>query len=177
MPFVQCLARSAVLLVLQHILHDVAEISVAGHHDGLFEVQRGTVVVAAELMLSVRITLVAGISVFRFEDALLKANKTVYEFENGAWRIWRLHGPVEHRLVRIAYDFAVVLSYVGEHLHVDTRAGHHCQNLSCGRFDGHETAHLVLHQHLAVLLEVCIDGGDHVFSRYGFLVELPVLVT
>ena len=132
---------------------------------------------ATEFMSSVRIAVMAGVCVFRFENALLKAYKTVYEFENGAWRIWRLHGPVEHRLVRVAYDFAIVLSYVGEHFHVDARAGHHCQNLSCGRFDGHETAHLVLHKHLTVLLEVGIDGGDHVFPGYGFLVELPVLVT
>ncbi len=54
---------------------------------------------AAKLALAEMVAHAARVSGLRSENAFLEAYKPVYKLEDRAWRIWRLHGPVEHRLV------------------------------------------------------------------------------
>ena len=176
MPLVERLRLASVFPVFQDIPHHIAEIPVAGHHYGILEVKRGAVGVASQLVFSEIVSLVAGICVFRLEYSFLKANEAVHEFEHRARRVWSLHGAVEHRLVRVADNFLVMLADVRQHLDVDSRAGNHRQNLPGGRLYGYQAAYLVLHQELAVLLQIGVDGGHNVLAGDGFLVHLAVLV-
>ena len=67
-----------------------------------------------------------------------------------------------------------MLADVCEHVDIDTRAGHHRQDLACRRLDRNDTADLVAHQPLAVLLELRINRGDDIFAGDGFLVHFAV---
>ena len=107
---------------------------------------------ASQFVAAEVVTFVARVCVFRFQDPFLKSDQSVHEFENGAWRVWRLYCSVEHRLVRVAYYFSIVFTDIGKHFHVDSRAGNHGKNLAGGRFYRHETAYLILHQKLSILL-------------------------
>src|SRR5574344_2104834 len=91
MPFVQRFSRTLVFLVLQDVLHHVAEISVAGHHDSFFQVKRRPMCMASQFVAAEVVTFVARVCVFRFQDPFLKSDQSVHEFENGAWRVWRLY--------------------------------------------------------------------------------------
>ena len=111
------------------------------------------------------------------EDSLLKADQTVDKLEHRAWRVRSLNGSVEHRFVRIGQDLVVVLSEVSKHVYIDTRAGDHGQDLSCRRLDSNQAAHLVVHEHLTVVLELSIDGGCDIVSWHCFLVHLSILIS
>ena len=130
MPFVKSFRLTPVFPVFEDIPHHVAEISVAGHHDGILKVKRGAVGVASQLVLAEIVALVAGICVFRLEYSFLKANEAVHKLEHRARRVWSLNRPVEHRLVRVADNFLVMLADVRQHFHVNAGAGYHCQDFS-----------------------------------------------
>ena len=132
---------------------------------------------AAQLVPPEIIPLSARIFGIRGEHSFLQSDQSVHQFEYGPWRIGGLDSPVEHGLVRIRQDFVVVGTYVCEHLHVYSGTGYQCKDFACRRFYGHETADLVLHQHLPVMLEFRINGGRYVLSGNGLLVHFPVLVS
>ena len=67
-----------------------------------------------------------------------------------------------------------MLADIGQLGYVDTRGGHQRQDFPRARLDGDDGADFVLHQLLAVLLELRIDGGDNVVAGDGFLVEFAV---
>ena len=132
--------------------------------------------VAAELVLAEVVALAARIGIFRFQHSFLEADEAVDQLEHRSRGIRGLDGSVEHWLVRVIHYLAVVLADVGQHLHVYAGAGYHGKNLTGRRLYGHETADLVFHEHLAVLLEFGVDGGDDVLSWNGLLVFESVLV-
>ena len=79
-------------------------------------------VVAAQLVVAEMVASCARIGILCGQGALLQADKAVDELEDGARRVGSLHGPVEHRLVRVPGDFVVVLPDVCKHLHIDSGA-------------------------------------------------------
>ena len=165
-----------VLLVFKNIPEHIAEIAVAGHHDGFLQGERGFVDVASELAVAEMVALAARIGDLCVQCAFLQAYEAVDKFEHGAWRVRSLYGSVEHRLVRVLDDLVIVLADVRQHAHIDSWTGHKCEDFSCLRFDRHEAPDLVSHQLLAVLLQIRVNRGVDVVSRYGFLVHLSVFV-
>lgn len=164
------------IFVFKNIPEHIAEIAVAGHHDGFLQGERGFVDVASELAVAEMVALAARIGDLCVQCAFLQAYEAVDKFEHGAWRVRSLYGPVEHRLVRVLDDLVIVLADVRQHAHIDSWTGHKCEDFSCLRFDRHEAPDLVSHQLLAVLLQIRVDRGVDVVSRYGFLVHLSVFV-
>ena len=81
-PFVQGLVDVLVLLVFQDIPEDIAEETVARHHDGLLKPEGRPVVVAPELMASEVVSLVAWIGHIHVERSFLETDETVDEFEH-----------------------------------------------------------------------------------------------
>ena len=175
-PFVQGRANRGIFPVLQHVPQRKGKIGIARHHDGLFQVQGRFVAVAARTMVAQRISVGAGEHHLRPERPLLQADQPVHQFEHRSGRIGRLNGPVEHGFIRIGRDFFVMTADIGQHVHIDTGTGHHGQDFPRGRFNGHQRAHLVLHQQLSVLLEIGIDRGHDIPAGNGLLVHFPVAV-
>ena len=133
-------------------------------------------VVAAQFDPSDLVAGVAGILGVGSQHSFLQADEAVDHLEHRARRLCGLDGPVEHRLVGVVYQFRVVLVDFGQLGYVDAGAGHHCENLSGRGLDGHNRTHLVLHQLLAVGLQVQVDGGRNVCPADGFLVVGSVLI-
>ena len=175
-PLVHGVVDALVLLVFEYRLQDVAEITVAGHHDRFFQFQRGPVPVASELVVAEVVAVRAGVCHLCVQRPFLQADQPVDELEHGSGRVGSLDSPVEHGLVGVLEDFRIVLAEVRQHADVDTGARHQRQDLPGLRLDGHEAAHLVVHQPLSILLEVGIDRGHYVVAGNGFLVELSVAV-
>ena len=174
-PGVEGLFGGAVASVLQDVLQHVAEVAVARGRYGGFEVERGGVGVASELPRpGIVISAVAGISVRRLQHPFLQADQPVDELEHGAGRVGGHHRAVEHRLPRIARQAVVAAAYACQHVHVYSGAGYHGQDFPGRRLYGDHRTHLALHELLAVLLQVCVDGRDYVVSGDGRLVLAPV---
>ena len=133
-------------------------------------------VVAAQLHPSDLVAGMAGIFSVGGQHPFLQTDEAVDHFEHGARRLCGLHGAVEHGLVGVVDEFRIVFVDLGQLRHVDTGAGHHCKDLSGRRLDSDHRAHLVLHQLLAVSLQVKVDSGHHVAAADGFLVVGAVLV-
>ena len=129
-----------------------------------------------ELAFSEMISHAARICGPRSEYTFLKSDQSVDKLEHRSRRVRSLHCSVEHRLVWVRKDLVVVLSEVCEHVYIDTRTGHHRQNLAGGRLDGYKAAHLVVHEHLSVVLECGVDGGGYIITRHGLLVQRSVLI-
>ena len=128
-------------------------------------------------MVAEMVALAARVGDFCVQGAFLKSDQAVHQLEHRSGRVRGLDRPVEHRLVGVLDDLVIVLADVRQHAHIDSRAGHKRQDLSCLWLDRHEAAYLVVHEFLAVLLQVGVDCGVDVVSRDGFLVHLSVLVT
>ena len=174
---VQAFGHIVELLLVQYVLEHIAVISVAAHHDALFHVDGALVHVAAQFVSRAKVvTLMAGVGHFRAQHALLQADESIDQLEHAAGRIRCLHRAVVHGLVRVTGNVVPIFADIGQHAHVDTRGRYQRQNLSGRGFDGHDAAHLVLHQLLPQLLEVGVDGGDDVPPRDGFFVLGAVLV-
>ena len=69
-----------------------------------------------------------------------------------------------------------MFSDIGQHGNVYAGGRYQRQNLASGGFDGHQRAHLPLHELLPVLLEGGIDGGDDILPRNGLFVHFAILV-
>ena len=159
-----------ILFVFKKVAKHITIICIARHHDGLFQIDRRLVLMAAKLVSSEVVTHAARILSIWGNDSLFQSDQSVDQFEHRARRIWSLHRTVEHRFIGVGRNLTVVPSDISKHFHIDTRAGYHGQNFSCGRFDGHETAYLIVHKFLTVVLEVGVDRGCDVFAGNGLLV-------
>ena len=175
-PFVQGFGDGAVFPVFENAPEDIAVVCVAGHHYRLFKVERRPVVMASEPVASEIIAHAARIFSLGGEHSFLKSDKPVYEFEYRAGRIWGLYCPVEHRLVWVIQYFIVMAAEVREYVHIYSWAGDQSQDLACGRLYGHKASDFVLHQHLPVFLEICIDSRGDVVPGNCLLVHFPVPV-
>ena len=113
----------------------------------------------------------------RSHDSFLHSDQTVHKLEYRTRRVVCLHRTVEHRLIWVRSDFRIMLSDVRKHVHVNTRTRNHSEDLACRRFDGHKTAHLVLHKLLTVVLEFGVNGRGDVLAGYGVLVHFAVLIS
>ena len=118
MPDIQGFRDGPVFRIFENSSENIAVVCVARHHDGLFEIQRRTVVMTSQPVPSELVSHVARIFRPRSEHPFLKSYKSVYKFEYRPGRVGRLDGPVEHWLVRVCKYFVVVRAYVGEHLHI-----------------------------------------------------------
>ena len=65
---------------------------------------------------------------------------------------------------------------VGEHINVYSRARHHGKNFPGRGLYSHHAAFLALHQLLAVLLQVRIDGGGNILARNGLHVIIAIVI-
>ena len=68
-----------------------------------------------------------------------------------------------------------MFSDISQLFYIYSGTGYHCQNLSRGRLYGNKAAYLVVHQHLAVVLELGVDGGGDVLAGNSFLIHLSIL--
>ena len=133
--------------------------------------------VAAQLVPSTEvIALVAGIGHFRPKHAFFQADEPVHQLEHRSRRIRSLHRAVVHGLIGVGGNLVPILADIGQHVHIDTRGRYQRQDFAGFRLNGHDTAHLVLHELLPELLEVGVDGGDDILPGDGFLVFQSVLV-
>ena len=133
--------------------------------------------VTAQLVASEMISHAARILGPRIYHFFFQADEGIDQLEDRTGRIWRLHGTVEHRLVRIGGYLAIMFSDVCEHLYVYSRAGNHGKDLAGRRLDSHETSHLVVHQLLSIVLQMCINGGGYILSRHRLLVLGTALIS
>ena len=85
---------------------------------------------ASELVAPEMVAHAARIFSLRGEHSFLKSDKPVYELEDRPRRIWSLHRPVEHRLVRVVQNLVVMAAEIREHIHIYSRAGDKRQYLS-----------------------------------------------
>ena len=120
------------------------------------------------------VAVVARILVGGLEHPFLQAYQAVDQLEHGPRGIGGHHGAVEHGLARVAGEAVVVAAYVGQHVHVDSRARHHREYLPGRGFDCHHRTDLPRHELLPVLLQVGVYGGDDVLSGHRGLV-LPAV--
>ena len=120
------------------------------------------------------VSTIATVAGLTLQYTLLQSNKGVNQFEYRPGRVRRHGGTVEHWFVWIGYNFTVEFVDGSKFGHVYPRAGDEGKDLSCGGLYSHHAAHLVLHEHLSVLLQLCIDGADDGFAGYGRFVVFAV---
>ena len=124
-------------------------------------------------------TTVAGERRRRCNDAFRKSYQGVDGLESGAGRIASHQRTVVHRLVRVCQKFRIIDSHIAadKQVRVITRRRHQRQNLARGGFDGNDGADFVLHQFLAVCLQIDVESRLDVEPNDSNSVIQSVLVT
>ena len=121
-PFVQRIIDAFIFRILQQCPQYIAVIGIAGHHDGLLEIDGRLMLVASELVSSEMIAHAARVPCVRSENLFLESYETVHQLEHRSRGIRCLHSPVEHRLIWIGQYLIVMLSEICKHVHVYTGA-------------------------------------------------------
>ena len=178
-PDVEGLGRRFVLgAVVNHRAQPVAEEGVARGLQGRQQREGRGVSVTPHLQPPRHETVVAGIERVVGDDTLIEKDEPLRRLEGRTRRIGGHQRPVVQRLVFVAIQFQVVLATLPPHQHRGVVGGtrHHGQNLARRGFDGHDGPYFVLHQLLAVGLQLDIDREFQVLARDRSHVVAPLFI-
>ena len=122
--------------------------------------------------------MVAGIERVLGDDTLVEEDEPLCGLEGRARRIGGHQRPVVERFVFVAIQLQVVLAPFAPHQHRGVVGGarDHGQHLARRGLDGHDGTYLVLHQLLAIGLQLDVDRELQVLTRYGGHVVAAILI-
>src|SRR5438552_2133089 len=113
--------------------------------------------------------------VHRRDRAFLKARGHQHDLEHRSWRILRLAGAVEQRMVGILHEPQPrgAIDVAGELVDLEGRRRHEREHVAVARVHHHHGARLALHRFLGELLDAAVDRGDDLGAgmRIGLLDE------
>ena len=123
-------------------------------------------------------TAVAGECGIQVDDALVEAHKRVDGLECAARRIAGHQCAVVHRLVLVPVERRIVDGHIGAHQQIGVVARRRYQRQHLARLGlyGHYGACLVLHEFLAIHLEVDIESGGDITAHHRHGIVFAVLV-
>ena len=112
----------------------------------------------------------------RRQHSLLHADQPAYQLEYRAGRVAGLYRPVEERLAGVGHQLVVVAAHVRENIDIDARTGNEREDFTGRRLDRDKRALAALHQFLAVLLEMGVDGSVDVAAGDSELIVFALVV-
>ena len=164
--------------VVDHRPQPVTEKGIARSLQGRQQREGRCVAVTTHLQPTSHKTVVAGIERVLGNNTLVEEDEPLRGFEGRTRRIGRHQSPVVERLVFVAIQFQIVLATLPAHQHRRVVGGtrHHGQNLTRRGLDSHDSPYLVLHQLLAIGLQLDIDRELQVLARHRSHVVAAILI-